>query len=110
MRHATRPTEPAWLQAVIENPHSARTPLTSFAELEKRLASASRALERTGLMGEQRCLLIEEIRILRQNLAARPFDLRTARLCDRKLDWLAQRAKQLGSQATSTVVATTLCA
>lgn len=110
MKHATRPTEPAWLQAVIENPSKVRTRLMPFADVERQLISARRALERSDVAGETRRLLIEEARILEQDLAARPFDLRTARLCEQKLAWLAQRAKQLRMSALSTVPTTTRCA
>lgn len=110
MRHAMRPTEPAWLQAVIENPYGTRAPLTPFAAVERQLATARRTLKRSDVSGEERRLLIEEAQILEQDLAARPFNLRTARLCEQKLAWLAQRAKQLKMSAPSNDLATTNCA
>lgn len=110
MKHATRSTGPEWLQAVIENPNRVRTRLTPFADVERQLNSARRALERSDVIGEARRLLVEEVRILEQDLAARPFNLRTARLCEQKLAWLAQRSKQLKMSALSSVPATIRCA
>lgn len=94
----------SWTPRVVESPSVGRAPLLPFKEIERKLSMVNTALRRPNLMAHERCLLEEESRVLEQDLAARPFNLRVARLCEVRLRWLVQKARTLGITTAASIM------
>lgn len=81
------------LRLVVDN-MSPRIVLMPILDVERRLASVRRSLERSDLHPGEREALQEMHALLRCELEARPFRPHVARRCEHRLRWIEQEFRR----------------